>query len=218
MRTIFWNVDTQYDFMRDDESFRGTLPVPDAREIEGNLAKLTGYAKQNGIYVVNSADWHRLEDKEIDAENPDLVDTYFPHCMAGTKGAEYIPATRPMDNIYRLTRDAQNVDAEKIVKARNLVIEKYEFDVFSGNSLTSEAIDILNPENVVLYGVALNVCDNFAVMGNVKKGRNVYAVMDAMRDLPHLVGTPLEAKVVLKNWEEAGVNFVTTKDVLEGRV
>ena len=31
MKTIFWNVDTQYDFMRDDESFKGGLPVSGAR-------------------------------------------------------------------------------------------------------------------------------------------------------------------------------------------
>ena len=39
MRTIFWNVDTQYDFMRNDESFKGALPVPNAKETQvGNLS------------------------------------------------------------------------------------------------------------------------------------------------------------------------------------
>lgn len=217
MKKIFWNVDTQYDFMRDDESFRGTLPVPNAREIEGNLAQLTKYAKQNGIYVVNSADWHTLDDEEIDAKSPNFVDTYPPHCMANTRGAEYIPATRP-ENLYRLIRNAKKIDARKLKGAENLVIEKYKFDVFAGNPLAAEAVDILNPEKVVVYGVALNVCDDFAVMGNAERGRTVYAVIDAMKDLPHLAGTPLDTKKVLEKWKNAGVEFTTTKDVLEGLV
>ncbi len=217
MRKIFWNVDTQYDFMRDDESFKGSLPVPNAREIEGKLSKLTKYAKQNRIYVVNTADWHTLEDDEIDAENPNFVDTYPPHCMANTPGAEYIPATCP-ENLYRLTRNAERIDIRKLREAENLVIEKYKFDVFTGNPLTAEAIDVLNPDKVVVYGVALNVCDDFAVMGNVKRGRNVYAVIDAMKDLPHLAGTPLDTEKVLEKWKNAGVKFTTTKEVLEDRI
>jgi len=217
MKTIFWNVDTQYDFMRDDESFKGSLPVSNAREIESNLAQLTRYAKQNGIYVVNTADWHTLDDDEIDAESPNFVDTYPPHCMANTRGAEYIPATRP-ENPYRLIRNAKKIDARKLKEAENLVIEKYKFDVFAGNPLTTEAVDILSPDKVMVYGVALNVCNDFAVMGNVKRGRTVYAVIDAMKDLPHLVGTPLNTEKILDKWKNAGVKFTTTKDVLEGLV
>jgi nicotinamidase/pyrazinamidase len=217
MKTIFWNVDTQYDFMRDDESFRGGLPVPDARTIEGNLAKLTRFAERNGIYVVNTADWHTLNDEEIDAEKPDFIKTYPPHCMAGAFGAEYILATRPKE-FYRLTRDAKQIDLNKLVNTRNLIIEKYQFDVFAGNPLAEKAVDILSPEKVVVYGVALNVCDDFAVMGNVRKGREVYAVLDAMKDLPHLKGTPLDTEKVLEKWKNAGVKLTTTKNILESRI
>ncbi|MBI2614538.1 MAG: hypothetical protein HYW52_02435, partial [Gemmatimonadetes bacterium] len=48
---IFWDVDTQYDFMRAD----GKLYVPDAERIIPNLAQLTGAAHQHGIRVVASA-------------------------------------------------------------------------------------------------------------------------------------------------------------------
>ena len=217
MKKIFWNVDTQYDFMRDDESFKGALPVPNARGIEDNLAKLTKYAKQNEIYVVNTADWHTLEDDEIDAENPNFVDTYPPHCMANTRGAEYVPATRP-ENLYRLTRDAKKIDTKKLREAGNLVIEKYKFDVFAGNPLAAKAINILNPDKIIIYGVALNACNDFAVMGNIERGRTVYAIIDAMKDLPDLAGTPLDIEKVLEKWKNAGVNFTTTKNILEDRI
>ena len=52
MKTLFWNVDTQYDFMRNDDSFKGALPVEGARSIEGNLAKLTSYAREHGYQIL----------------------------------------------------------------------------------------------------------------------------------------------------------------------
>ena len=39
-RVIFWDVDTQYDFMKAD----GKLYVPDAEQLIPNLKKLTDYA------------------------------------------------------------------------------------------------------------------------------------------------------------------------------
>ena len=45
-------------------------------------------------------------------------------------------------------------------------------------------------------------------MGNVARGREVYAVLDAMKELPHL---PLED--TLNKWKEAGVKFIKTAEV-----
>src|SRR5256885_16981460 len=53
-RVIFWDVDTQYDFMKAD----GKLFVPDADHIIGNLKRLTDYAHAHGIRIVASADDH----------------------------------------------------------------------------------------------------------------------------------------------------------------
>ena len=41
-RVIFWDVDTQYDFMKAD----GKLFVPDADHIIGNLKRLTDYRSE----------------------------------------------------------------------------------------------------------------------------------------------------------------------------
>ena len=53
-RVIFWDVDTQYDFMRAD----GKLYVPEAEQIIPNLKKLADYAHAHGIRVIASADDH----------------------------------------------------------------------------------------------------------------------------------------------------------------
>ena len=44
-RVIFWDVDTQYDFMKAD----GKLYVPDAEQLIPNLRKLTDYAHGHGV-------------------------------------------------------------------------------------------------------------------------------------------------------------------------
>ncbi len=216
MKTIFWNVDTEYDFMRNDESFKGALPVPNAREIEGNLELLTKFAEQENLQVVNTADWHTMEDPEISL-TPNFVSTYNPHCMAWTKGAEYVPATKPK-NPYVVSWQDKGFDADKVRTERNLVLYKNQFDVFAGNPYTSQVVEAINPQRAIVYGVALNVCDDFAILGLRQRNVEVYAVLDAMKDLPHLKGTPLDTEKVIENWKALGVKFVTTKEVLEGKV
>lgn len=71
-RTIFWNVDTQYDFMKLD----GKLSIPGATEIEGNLEYLTRFAAVHGIKVVNTADYHTLNSREL-SDKPDFKTTFF---------------------------------------------------------------------------------------------------------------------------------------------
>jgi len=206
-RNLFWNVDTEFDFMRNDETFKGRLPVEGAREIEGNLEEMTTIAAEEVIKVVNTADMHRYGDAGIDDVNPDYVNTFPMHCEEGTQGAEYIPATKP-ENPYVIDCREPTYDPVKVQEARNIVLHKNKFDIYAGNPVADEVVDQINPERVFVYGVATNVCNDFAVMGNVARGREVYAVLDAMKELPHL---PLED--TLNKWKEAGVKFIKTAEV-----
>lgn len=89
-KVFFWNVDTQRDFMEET----GALYVPGAREIRPALARLTAFAREKGIPVVSSADYHYQESAEL-SDAPDFKTTFPPHCMAETPGAELIPETCP---------------------------------------------------------------------------------------------------------------------------
>ena len=89
---IFWDVDTQYDFMKAD----GKLYVPDAEQLIPNLRKLTDYAHGHGIRIVASADDHVREHEEISAE-PDWKNTFPPHCLRGTPGQKKIAETTLRD-------------------------------------------------------------------------------------------------------------------------
>lgn len=200
-KIIFWNVDTQYDFMRPD----GKLPVPDATKIETVLDKITSYAKSNDIKVVNTADWHTLKDEEIDEKNPDLNETYPPHCMAETKGAEYVPATKPEDP-YIID---DSFDENALREHRNVVLHKQKFDVYAGNSLTEKVVDSIDPKAIVVYGVASNVCVHDAVVGHAKRGRDVYVIKDAIQGLPHLEESKERSMAAVKGkWDELNVKTI----------
>src|SRR2546426_6592437 len=96
-RVIFWDVDTQYDFMHAD----GKLYVPEAERIIMNLQRLTNYAHGHGIRIVASADDHVMGHPEI-SDSPDWQSTFPAHCMRGTAGQKKIPETRSEEHTSEL--------------------------------------------------------------------------------------------------------------------
>src|SRR3989338_3806073 len=126
MKTIFWNVDTQYDFMRPD----GNLYVEGAEKIEGNLARLTELARVKGIKVVNTADWHNKDSEEL-SSNPNFIQTFPEHCMQNTPGAKFVPATDPQ-NPYKIDWAQDCFDMGEVSQRRNIILYKDKFDVFRG--------------------------------------------------------------------------------------
>jgi nicotinamidase/pyrazinamidase len=203
MKTIFWNVDTQYDFMKSD----GKLYVKDAENIEKNLEKLTKFAEKNEIKVINTADWHNLDSGEL-SDSPDYMNSFPPHCMKGTSGAKYISETNPA-NPYKISWEQKDFDKEKVLKKRNIVLYKDKFDVFTGTPHAERVLEIIKPDRAIIYGVATNVCVDCAVRGLLERKIEVYVPLDAIKELP---GLPLP----YESWK--GAKFVTTKDVLEGRI
>ena len=200
MKTIAWNVDTQFDFMRAD----GKLPVPEAQTIENNLSQLTDYFRQTNTKVVNTADWHTEETSEI-SDTPDFIKTFPEHCMAYSPGAEYVEATRPQ-NPYVIDWQDDSINLDKIAQNREIVLYKDEFSCFTGSPHTQEVISALNPDRVIVYGVATNVCVDYAVTGLLEKGIEVYVVGDAIKELP---GIPSP----ISNWVDSGAKIILTKEV-----
>ncbi|MBU1199869.1 MAG: cysteine hydrolase family protein [Nanoarchaeota archaeon] len=208
-KTIFWNVDTLYDFMRKD----GKLYVPGAETTEGNLEIITKTAKKEDIQVINSGDWHDKNSPEI-SDKPDFVNTFLMHAEKNTPGAEYIPATNP-ENAYTIFKEDKTIDENLVRETRNIVIRKDAFDSFDlnqGNPHTEKILDIIKPKKVIVYGVATNYCDDFVIMGLAKrKGIEIYAVIDAMKEIP----SDGEPQKTFDKWKEAGVKLVTTDEVVK---
>lgn len=182
MKILFWNVDTQKDFMNKN----GALYIKGAEEIKPILKEITEYARINRIKVVSTADCHTDKSKEI-SDKPDFKTTFPPHCMLlGGDGIEFIEETYPKtfkDNYTMVCYSDKDLH-HSFNRARNVIIYKDAFDVFKGNHLTEKVIERISPEIVVVYGVATNVCIDFAVLGLLKKGLKVIVVSDAIKELP----------------------------------
>lgn len=189
---LFWNVDTQVDFMEPD----GKLYAPGAEKIKPVLADLTDFAAKYNIQVVNTADFHYSDSAEL-SDTPNFIQTFPEHCMANSKGAEYVAETKPE---YPLIFDwnKENYTFDKVKTHRNIVIRKDAFDVFSGNPYTNKIVELITPETVVVYGVTTNVCVNDAVIGLAKRVDKVYVVEDAIKELPNI---PLP----FDEWERLGI-------------
>lgn len=202
MKTIFWNVDTQFDFMRPE----GKLYVQDAYKIEPNLEKITGLAKEKQIVVVNTADWHNKDSKEI-SDKPDMRTTFPEHCMAGSEGAEFVPATKPK-NAYVIDWNGIKLDKSRLRKVREIVLRKDAFDVFEGNPYADSVVKLLNPKKAFVYGVAANVCVNYAVLGLLEREVDVYVPLGAIKELPNI-----PVKGIYQNWDKEGAKIIGVNDV-----
>lgn len=87
MKTVFFDVDTQNDFMLPS----GALYVPKAEFIIPTVARLNHHAICRGLPLISTADAHREDDPEF-AQWP-------PHCVAGTIGQQKPPSTQQGQSI-----------------------------------------------------------------------------------------------------------------------
>lgn len=204
---LFWDVDTQVDFMRPD----GKLYVPDAHELSDNLRRLTEAAAEHAIPVIASADDHEPTDPEI-SDAPDFEQTYPPHCMRGTPGVERIPETRQAWT-FEVGHDRLSpAELERAVAAERplILIHKKRFDVFT-NPNTEPLVRALSPQRIVVYGVALDVCNRAAIEGLLARGyTDLTLVTDATKPI-HAE----RAEDLLASWRSRGVELTTTEAVLQ---
>lgn len=208
-RVLFWDVDTQHDFMRAD----GLLYVPGSEEIVPALKRLTDYAHGHGIRILASADDHVPGHREL-SDTPDFRTTFPPHCMRGTPGQRKIPETalrNPL--VVEPDLEAPSEIRRRVAAHRgDILLHKHWFDVFTNVNIGA-VLDVLDPELVVLYGVALDVCDEYAVEGLLanRPQTALWLVTDAVR--------AIDADAVdglLADWRGRGVRMVTTAEVVEG--
>ncbi len=111
---IFYDVDTQNDFMNED----GALYVPGAEKIKPNIKNLTVYARENHVQIVGSVDSHSENDLEFEV--------FPPHCIKNTKGQEKIIPTKIRETYF----EKQHYD----------VFTVPEFEPFLKSSRVREAI------------------------------------------------------------------------------
>src|SRR5579864_2849148 len=157
MKTVFFDIDTQIDFVYP----AGALYVPGAERIVPLIAELNRRAPM----VISTMDAHSEDDPEFKI--------YPHHCVAGTVGQQK-PA---------ITLLAQR----GLIPARRegfqqLILEKQELDCFTNPRLLP-LLSELNADRYVVYGVVTEICVRFAAFGLLKTGKRVELVTDAVKAL-----------------------------------
>ncbi len=207
MTTIFWDVDTQHDFMRSS----GKLYVPGSEAIIPALRQLTEYAHARGVRIIASADDHLPGHRELSA-TPDWRETFPEHCMRGTAGQQKIEETALRNPLVIEPEPQDPVALAARVRAHDgdIVLHKHWFDVFTNPNLLP-VLDALAPERIVLYGVALDICDKYAMEGllRLRPGIALTLVTDAVRAIDPAVGTAL-----LEDWRRRGVRLASSAEIL----
>ena len=201
---VLWDVDTQVDFMLPD----GKLYVPGAEETAPAMRRLVEAAREAGLIHVASADDHELTDPEI-SEDADYRNTYPLHCLRGTRGAEKIPETEQADPLpLSLVPYPPGLVPDLVTGHREILLLKKNFNVFT-NPNTDPLLEALDPDEIVVFGVATDVCNDAAIRGFLLRGRKVRFVEDAARGLD-------EERVAAATgaWREAGVAFTTADELL----
>ena len=201
---LLWDVDTQVDFMRPD----GKLPVPDAQDAVPAMARLVRWAEAEGVTHLATADDHELTDPELSAE-PDFTTTFPPHCLRGTPGAAKIPETEQRDPLpLSLTPYSPGMLPELVRDRRELLVLKKTFSAFS-NPNVEPLLELVAPDEVLLFGVATDVCNHAAVMGLLARNYDVAFVEDASQGLsPDFVAHSFDL------WRAGGVRFTTSDEVV----
>ena len=179
---IFYDVDTQNDFMNKD----GALYVPDAESIKDNLAKLADYAEENDIRILGSIDRHFKGDAELSANGGPFPN----HCMDGEDGMKKILQTMPVRRV-KYIQNPQSPEGpfltdigvqETIEDYPVIIFEKQHYDV-STNPEFEKIVKALNPEEmmVIMYGVATDYCVYAAAKAFSDLGAKVVIVKDAIK-------------------------------------
>jgi nicotinamidase/pyrazinamidase len=166
MRTVFFDVDTQNDFLLP----AGALYVPGAEALVDSLARLNRHAAARGFPLLSTADAHLENDPEF-ARWP-------AHCVSGTHGqrkpASTLLGRRSVIPAHRAPIEMEETD--------QFIVEKQALDCFTNPNLPV-LLAALNAERYVLYGVVTEICVSHAARGLLEAGLSVLLVEDAVRHL-----------------------------------
>jgi nicotinamidase/pyrazinamidase len=195
MRTVFFDIDTQLDFV----SPAGALYAPGAERVIAAVAQLNRHAASSGIVLISTTDAH--------AENDAEFVQWPPHCVAGTLGQHKPYATLIEKSVVVPNRD----DLADTAGAAQIVVEKQTVDVFETRTI-APLLERLQADYFVVYGVVTEVCVWHAARGLLRYKKPVTIVTDAVQALRQDAGERALAEL-----QAAGVMLATVSEVMKNQ-
>jgi nicotinamidase/pyrazinamidase len=206
-RTLFWDVDTQYDFIMPD----GTLYAEGAEQIIPVVSDLRAMALDHGCSIIASMDWHSPDNPEI-SDQPDFEKTFPAHCVAGSPGAERVGylGNLPIDVVDLDLRNPGEL-AELVQKEQfHITIHKEAISVFS-NPNTVNLIESAAPGRIIVFGMVLEFCVQDTLRG-LAKFPDIELVL--VRDATTALDAGAEARV-LAELQRMGIEMTEFSELRE---
>jgi nicotinamidase/pyrazinamidase len=193
---IFWEVDTQADFMLPG----GKLYVRGAERLLPNIRRLTDAARQGRVFLVSHGCYHTKDDPEF---------KLFPlHCVKGTAGSAYVPEALA-DKVATVSNDPTAALPRDLAPFQQILLEKQTLDIFESRH-AEELLKRLGREaEFVVFGVVTEYCVRLAAKGLLDRGRRVSVVQDAIETLKAEDGNR-----TISELKALGARFLTTDQAL----
>lgn len=215
---VFWDVDTQRDFMNSAGQIGeyNPLPVPKAFAIKDNLRALTRYAGEKDILILGSVDRHFSDDEELKKFPPHcLNNTLGQHKMWQTTLPHYLVAyirskVAPCGRYEDYSTDEVQIE---IRNHKQILFEKQHTDVFTNRNVM-KFLDRLRVSEAVVYGVSTEYCVKDAVLGLLKLGIKVYLVEDAIKGIDKKSSSDVIQQMIKANKDN--FRLISTKEVING--
>lgn len=168
------------------------LPVPGGLAIVEPINRLLAMPWKR---IDASQDWHPPDHRSFQGQKDNL---YPPHCVAGTRGAEFLPGLA-VQRLQAIWRKGFNRDFEAYaVTAQHPGL----FELYRAEGV----------ESVVIAGLASNICCFYAARDFRNKRFRVLLVEDASAGLD-VPGAQLYQAQAKKEGQQMGIEYVTVKDV-----
>lgn len=166
MKTAFFDIDTQIDFLFP----AGGLYVPGAERLIPTLSRLNRYAAAHGITLVSSTCAHREDDPEF---------RQWPHhCVIGTVGQRK-PAETLLEKraVVGVAPGDYSIDG-----AAQILFEKNQLAITASPNFRP-LLAHLKADRFVVYGVVTEYCVRCAALALLESGKPVSLVTDAIETL-----------------------------------
>ncbi|MFZ0954086.1 MAG: isochorismatase family protein [Candidatus Sulfotelmatobacter sp.] len=193
---VFWEVDTQADFMLP----AGKFYVPGAERLLPNIRRLTDAARQGRVFLVSHGCFHTQNDPEFK--------TFPPHCIQGTAGSAYVPEALTGKVVTVANEPTAALPAD-LAQYQQILLEKQTLDIFESRHADELVKRLGKNIEFVVFGVVTEYCVRFAAKGLLERGRSVSVVKDAIETLKAEDGARTVAEL-----RALGAKFITTDEAL----
>jgi len=193
---VFWEVDTQKDFMLPG----GKLYVPGAERLLPNIRKLTDAARQGRVFLVSHGCYHTPNDPEFA--------TFPPHCVKGSEGSEFVPEALT-DKVITVPNETAAALPRDLSPYQQILLEKQTLDIFESRHAAKFVQRFGDDVEFVVFGVVTEYCVRFAAKGLLDRGRRVSVVQDAIETLK-----PEDGQRSVAELQALGARIFTTGQAL----